>query len=195
MPRTLRLKVVGMQGPPIVVIPGELEYFSDLPERFREAGCEVRQPRMPLDRAEVAALVRQADVFLASVFLGIDRELLESAPRLRGVVSLIIGVDTIDVRACTDLGLMVANGAVPENPVGTAEGAVLLIISLLKGLKVKEQGLRGSGWRAPGLPANLVWRKKVGLIGFGRIARLVAERLQGWDVQVLAHSPHLTPET
>lgn len=179
---------------PLVIIPAELEYFTRLPAMLQDAGLAVRQAS-PDNRAELARLIPEADVFLASVFLGIDRELLASATRLRGVVSLIVGVDTIDVAACTERGLIVANGAVPENPVGMAEAAVLLIVALLKGLKLKEAALRSGSWRAPGSTSNLVWHKTVGILGVGRIGRRVAEHLQGWDVTVLGCSPHLTPET
>src|SRR4051794_30592355 len=100
------MKTTTTSHAPIVVIPTELEYFTELPSELEAAGCVLRRPRDPTDRHELMALVRDADVFLASVFLGIDRELLLSAPRLRGVVSLVIGVDTIDVPTCDELGLI-----------------------------------------------------------------------------------------
>jgi len=189
------MKTTTTSHAPIVVIPTELEYFTELPSELEAAGCMVRRPRDPTDRHELMALVRDADVFLASVFLGIDRELLLSAPRLRGVVSLVIGVDTIDVPTCDELGLIVANGAVRENPVSAAEGAVLLILTLLKGLKAKEQALRAGTWRPTIGESNLVSRKTVGIVGLGNIGRRVAERLQGWEVTLLACGPHVTPES
>jgi phosphoglycerate dehydrogenase-like enzyme len=177
---------------PVVIVPAELEYFTHLPGMLEDAGCTVRQAG---DRATLARLIGAADVVLASAFLGVDRASLAEAPRLRAVVSLVIGVDTIDVPACTEMGLIVANGAVPENSVGAAEGAALLIVALLKGLKLKEAVLRSGAYRPPVSASNLVWRKTVGLVGVGRIGRLVAERLEGWDVNLLGYSPHLTPET
>jgi len=180
------------QHHPLVIVPSELEYFTQLPGMLQAAGCTVQQAG---DRATFARLIGEADVVLTSVFLGVDRASLAGARRLRGVVSLVIGVDTIDVRACTEMGVIVANGAVPENSVGAAEGAALLIVALLKGLKLKETALRSGAWRPPGSVSNLVWRKTVGIIGVGSIGRQVAERFQGWDVTVLGCGPHLTPET
>jgi phosphoglycerate dehydrogenase-like enzyme len=177
---------------PVVVVPAELEYFSHLPAMLGAAGCTVRQAGDP---ATLASTILDADVVLASVFLSVDRASLAEARQLRGVVSLVIGVDTIDVGACTEMGLIVANGAVPENPIGMAEATVLLVAALVKGLKSKEIALRSGVFRPPGNPSNLVWRKTVGIVGVGRIGRMVAERLQGWDVNLLGYSPHLTVET
>jgi phosphoglycerate dehydrogenase-like enzyme len=177
---------------PLVIVPSELEYFARLPSLLEDAGCLVGQAE---DRATLSHVIGDADVVLASVFLGVDRESLAAARRLRGVVSLVIGVDTIDVRACTEMGLIVANGAVPENSVGAAEGAALLIVALIKGLKLKEAAFRAGSWRPAGNPSNLVWRKTVGIVGVGKIGCLVAERLQGWDVRLLGYGPRLTAET
>ena len=177
---------------PLAIIPGELEYFTELPRMLENAGFAVRQADGP---DALNSVIGDADVMLASGFLGVNREQLTAANRLRGVISLIIGVDNVDVQACTDLGIIVGNGAVPQNPIGTAEGAVLLIVALLKGLKLKENAVRSGGYRPSGDASNLVWRKTVGIIGVGRIGRAVAERLQGWDVNLLGCGPHLTPET
>jgi phosphoglycerate dehydrogenase-like enzyme len=177
---------------PLAVIPAELEYFTELPRMLGDAGFAVRQADGP---DALSSAIGDADVLLASTFLAVNREQLTAGSRLRGVVSLVIGVDMIDVRACADLGIMVANGAVPENPVGMAEAAVMLIVALLKGLKLKENALRSGGWRPEGGASNLVWRKTVGIVGVGRIGRGVAERLRGWDVNLLGCGPHLTPQT
>jgi len=118
------------------------------------------------------------------------------ASRLRGVVSLVAGVDMIDRAACDENGLLIANGPVPENSISTAEATIALVMALITGLKMKETALRAGGWRPPGgTVSNLLWHKTVGIVGVGRIGRAVAARLQGWDVNLLGYGPRLTPET
>src|SRR5947207_1734364 len=177
---------------PLVVIPAELEYYAALPGLLEGAGFGVRQAG---DRGALASIISETDVLLTSVFLGVDRELLLQARQLRGVVSLIIGVDNVDVAACTELGLIVANGPVPENPVGTAEATVLLLVALLKRLRSKEIAVRSGQWRPESGPGHQVWRKTIGIVGVGRIGRAVAQRLQGWDVTLLGTSRSLTQAT
>ena len=168
--RTLRsVKDATAMRAPLAIIPGELEYFTELPRMLENAGFAVRQADGP---DALTSLIGDADVMLASAFLGVNREQLTAAARLRGVISLIIGVDNVDVQACTDLGIIVGNGAVPQNPIGTAEGAVLLIVALLKGLKLKENAVRSGGYRPSGDASNLVWRRTVGIIGVGLIGPL-----------------------
>ena len=95
---------------PLAIIPAELEYFTELPRMLGDAGFAVRQADGP---DALNSVISDADVMLASAFLGVNREQLTAANRLRGVISLIIGVDNVDVQACTDLGIIVGNGAVP----------------------------------------------------------------------------------
>jgi D-3-phosphoglycerate dehydrogenase len=123
--------------------------------------------------------------------------MLESAPRLSAVVTPSIGVETVDVEAASDLGILVANGAVPENHVSMAEASVMLMLNLFYGLRTTEEALRKNEPRPPPemLHAEMLMGKTVGIIGFGQIGREVARRLEPFGVHMLAHSPHADPAT
>lgn len=178
-----------------VVLPLESGTFRDLPSHLRAAGLEPVGIQTPTDRATVASLLRDADAVIVTPRISIDRDMLAASPRLRAVVSAVIGVDTIDVDACTEAGIVVANGAVPENYLGMAEATVMLILVLLKDLKAKERSLRTGNWRLVRNNAFMLKGKTVGLIGAGRIARGVATRLQGWDVRIIGYDPYVPAET
>jgi len=117
-----------------------------------------------------------------------------AAPRLRAVVSTVIGVDTIDLDAANDLGLIVGHGAMPENFLGVSEATVMLIAALLLDLPGKSHLLRSNAPRPLQLQARMVRGKTIGLIGMGRTARGVVERLAGWEVRLQAHDPYVTQE-
>ena len=120
-----------------------------------------------------------------------SREVMLAAPRLRAVVSTVIGVDTIDLDAASDMGLIVGHGAIPENFLGVSEATVMLIAALLLDLPGKSQLLRTNAPRPPHMKARMVRGKTIGLIGMGRTARGVVERLAGWDVRLQAHDPYI----
>jgi len=120
-------------------------------------------------------------------------ELMRAAPRLRGIVNVAIGLETVDLAAADELGIIVGHGAVPENYLGMAEAAVMLMLNLRYQLRATEQVLRGQRPRPAARPdaqhARMLRGSTVGMLGFGRIAGTVAERLRPFGVNMIAHSP------
>jgi phosphoglycerate dehydrogenase-like enzyme len=139
----------------------------------------------------VLAALAEVDIVLCTPQQGyvFDAELIAAAPRLRAVNSLVIGLETIDVDACTAAGVLVANGAIEENFLGVAEATVMLILALRLDLKAKERAMRTTGTRPLATRAVLLRERTVGLIGMGRIGRAVVDRLRGFNVRLLAHDP------
>jgi D-3-phosphoglycerate dehydrogenase len=118
--------------------------------------------------------------------------LAAAAPRLRAVVNPTIGVETVDLAAASELGILVGNGATPENYLGMAEAAVMFMLNLFYNLRTSEQHLRENRPRpAPDqVHARTLRGKTIGILGLGNIGRAVARLLQPFDVKVLAYSPH-----
>lgn len=142
-------------------------------------------------------LFGEADVILISSRTHCPRALLQAAPNLRGVVFPTIGTDAVDLGDAAELGLVIGHGPVPENATGMAEATVMLIAALFLDLHGKERMTREHlpRPRPTALPARLVSGKTIGLVGFGRIARGVAERLAGWGVRIRAFDPYVDPAT
>lgn len=158
------------------------------------AGCTVRE--IPSDaKAWTPDLIEEyvptADAFVGTFpGLGITRPVLERATRARLVVSQIIGTEFIDVDAATELGILVAHGAMSENFDGMAEAGVMLIAALRKQLMLKAATIAEGGWKPP-QPGLMVSGATIGLVGLGRIGRGIARRLCGWDANLLAYDPHV----
>ena len=70
----------------------------------------------------------------------------------------------------------------------------MLMLNLSYDLRRTEQVLRTCSPRPTVLNARMLRGKTIGLVGMGRIARGVVQRLQGWDVDIVAYSPHTMPE-
>ena len=144
--------------------------------------------------AELIDLIDNSDVLLVSSRERVPRSILEECKSLRGVVKASIGVENVDIKAATDLGILVCNCPVPENFVGVAEATVGLIVALMKRLKLNEQDLQQGGWKKEVNTGELVLGKTIGIIGLGRVGRAVARRFQGWDVQIIAYDPYVKKE-
>jgi len=184
-----------------VTVPGPLPTrLDELVPPLEAAGCRVLRPPVPAAGEafawtddEVARWIVPADA-LVGIFAGmrLDRAVLERAERVRVVTSPIIGTEHIDVAACTELGIVVAFGAVPENIDGVAEAVVMLIAALRKQLPAKSAAVRDGGWRVP-FAGNMVRGSTVGLVGLGAIGRATAARLAGWDATLVGTDPFVSP--
>lgn len=124
----------------------------------------------------------------------VTREVMEALPELKIVAKHGIGVDTIDVQAATERGVLVVN-APTANIHAVAEHTAALILALLKNLVFLDHLTRTGGFEKRNQYVLRELRgRAVGLVGFGRIARLVREKLSGFDARFLAYDPFLTPE-
>jgi len=177
-----------------VLVPEEFGYFDALPDLLHDHGFDVVRAGVD-DRERLNALLPDVDIIVSLPRFGVTREMIERAPRLRAVNSMVIGTDTLDVEALTEAGIIVGNGAIPENYLGMAEAAVMLIVAQIKDMRRKEQAVRAGTFRPAEMRAHLVRGKTIGIIGMGRIGRGVVARLQGWEVQIVAYDPYLPDGT
>jgi D-3-phosphoglycerate dehydrogenase len=160
----------------------------------------VRGPANELGRVKVYTgqecqdLLSRADVAVFTVRHECSRRLLESAPRLRGVCYPTIGIETLDLAAATELGIIVGHGATRGNVVGMAESTIMLMLMLLYDVRKNIATLARGEWRRPRPVARQLEGKTVGMVGFGRIARAITERLAPFGVRILTYSPRVRPE-
>ncbi len=113
---------------------------------------------------------------------------LRRGPRLRLVHKLGAGVNTIDVETATELGIAVANMPGANAP-SVAEGAVLLMLAVLRRLPILDRAIRdGRGWPSDaslGETVRDIGSCTVGLVGYGNIAKRVEQILRAMGATVL----------
>ncbi len=117
---------------------------------------------------------------------------------LRLVAKYTIGVDDVDLDAATALGVLVTHCPTEANWGGVAEGAVALILTLLKRVRERDRHVKGGGWREPPTYGTYVGRRSdgypgitIGIVGLGRAGSRVAELLRPWGARVLAADPYV----
>lgn len=137
-------------------------------------------------------LLQDADIIVTSPYTPVSREIMARAPKLKAIMSAVIGVESIDLDAAGELGIIVGHGAMPENFLGMAEATVLCILAATLELQAKQRLLRENLPRPRQLTARLLHGKTIGLIGMGRIGRAVVDRLQGWEVELQAYDPFVS---
>lgn len=146
--------------------------------------------------SEHARLFGKASVLMFSGQSVCSRQVLRSASRLRGVVYPAVGIETLDIAAATEMGVIVGHGAIPENAQGMAEATVMLLLALGMQLHRSERALREHQPK-PGPENNWVGQlhgKTIGFVGFGRIARAASRLLQPFGVKLIAYHPNHLPQ-
>ncbi len=150
-------------------------------------------------RTEDAAVdaVAGADVVIGDYLfeVPISRRVVERMDRCRLIQQPSVGYQQIDVDAAAERGIPVCNAAGGNN-VAVAEHTIMMALALMKHPLWLDAEVRKGGWpqlevgaRGHFELAGKVW----GIVGFGRIGRELATRLQGWDVDVRYFDPVAAP--
>lgn len=159
-------------------------------ESLDQPDIELRQCGPCATPAEVMAAVRDADVALC-MREPYTREVLANAPKLKMVIRYGVGVDTIDLDAATDYGVVV--GYLPDFCIEeVANHALMHLLVCAKKARQLDHALRTQGWtaaRAMLTPMGPIHGETVGLIAFGNIARAMARRAKALNMRVIAYDP------
>lgn len=180
------------------------DQLDQVAQALRDQGVEViRGPRTapgpklvyPPERYE--ELFSRAEVMMFSSRSICSREVIMAAQRLRGIVNPTIGLETVDLATANELGVIVGHGAMPENYLGMAEATVMFMLMLMYNPKASQEVTYGIRPRPNprDVWAQMLQRRTVGLIGLGRIAHAVVDRLAGFDVNMIAYDPHVPADS
>ena len=123
----------------------------------------------------------------------VDQALLEAAQRLKVVGRAGIGLDNVDIPEATRRGVVVMN--TPDgNVVTTAEHTIAMMLALTRNIPQGTASLKAGRWEKKHLQGRELFNKVVGVIGYGKIGSIVADRARGLKMRVVVHDPHLRPE-
>jgi len=146
-------------------------------------------------RSEEEIIANAADADGIMVQYGpITRRIIENLPKLRAIVRYGIGIDCVDVKAATEHGIMVAN--VPDYGLqDVADHTVALLLTAVRKIVPLNAAVKSGVWDFNlARPAYRLQGKTLGLVAFGTIARMVAQRVRPFGVNVQVHDPYLTAE-
>ena len=137
-------------------------------------------------------LGKGVDAVLIRSATKMDAEAIGAAKGLKVIARAGVGLDNVDIPAATAAGVMVVN-APTSNIVSAAELAIALLLASARHLSPAHAALRGGKWARSKYTGAELFEKKLGIVGFGRIGQLVAQRMQAFGMSVLAYDPYLQP--
>lgn len=180
----------------VAVIGGILDGARAERERLERAGARLVAAAGGSDD-EVIASCAGAEVVMCLGQQPFTERVFASLPELAFLMQCSVGYDCVDLEAATRHGVVVAHS--PDFCTEeVAEHAAMLILACVRKLPQQLDACRRHGWSRPAAVAAMgaVYRlagRTLGFVGFGRIARRVAERLRGFALTLLACDPYLGP--
>jgi D-3-phosphoglycerate dehydrogenase len=152
-----------------------------------------------LSRSGLLHAVQEADVLWVRLRHRIDAEVLAAARNVRIVVTPTTGLNHIDVQGAHRRGIRVLSlrgeGDFLREVRATAEHTIALLLTLLRRIPAAMLHVRGGGWNRDLFRGNEVYGKIVGVVGYGRLGRLVGRSLKALGAQVLVTDPYVDPQT
>src|SRR6266511_6301561 len=131
-------------------------------------------------------------VVIYTISTEVTAEFLARARKLRILARAGVGVDNIDVDACSRQGVVVVN-APYGNVVSAAEHTVGMLLALVRKIPLAHEALKRLEWDRS-IYGSELYRKTAGVLGLGKVGSRVAARLRGFDMDVLVYDPYI-PES
>jgi D-3-phosphoglycerate dehydrogenase len=142
------------------------------------------------DETDLIRACKEADALIIQYSL-LPRTALEQLPKCKALARYGVGVDSIDLKASTDLGIIVAN--VPDYCMDeVADQTVTMILTLIRKAAFFDRRVKSGEWDFhKGTPIHRIKGRTLGLIGCGKIGLEVAKRISSFGVTVTAFDPYL----
>lgn len=147
-------------------------------------------PSLVDDRTALLASLADARAIIVRNRTRVDAELLDRAPHLEAIGRLGVGLDNIDLEQCKARNVSVypATGA---NDLAVAEYVISAALLLLRGVWEARDEVIAGKWPRSTSMGREASGKRLGLIGFGSIARQVSNRALALGMRVSAYDPYL----
>jgi D-3-phosphoglycerate dehydrogenase len=143
---------------------------------------------------ELKGIIGQYDALVIRSATRVTADIIEEACNLKVIGRAGIGLDNVDIPAASKRGIVVMN--TPEgNTITAAEHTIAMIMALSRSIPQATASLKQGKWEKNKFQGWEIFNKTLGVIGVGKIGRLVSERAKGLKMKVIAYDPYIKPET
>jgi D-3-phosphoglycerate dehydrogenase len=161
-------------------------------DRLREAGHDVDLQLAP-DASDLPGLIKGANALIIRSATTVTAEVLEAADELVVVGRAGIGLDNVDVEAATGAGVMVVN-APQSNTLSAAEHTMAMLLGQARNIPQAHSALKQGRWERSQWEGVELSDRTLGIIGLGRIGRLVAQRALAFGMRLIGYDPFVSAD-
>lgn len=161
-------------------------------QRLRDAGHEV-DVQLDWTPESLLELVKGAHALIIRSATQVTKEVLEAGTDLVVVGRAGIGLDNVDTAAATERGVMVVN-APQSNTLSAAEHTMALMLAQARNVPQAHAALKAGRWERSKWNGVELSDKTLGIIGLGRIGKLVAQRSLAFGMKIVAYDPFVSED-
>ena len=170
-------------------------------DNIAEAGVKVFEQtpgidvdvKVGLNHDELKDIIGDYDALVIRSATKVDADIIAAARRLKVIGRAGIGLDNVDVPAATQKGIVVMNTP-GGNAITTAEHTIAMMMALSRNIPQATASLKSGKWEKKKFQGRELFNKTLGIIGFGQIGRIVAERAKGLKMKVIIYDPYIKPD-
>lgn len=170
-------------------------------DNLAEEGVEILKAAGNLDidyrkktlREELLEIIPEVHGLIVRSASKVDAEVIEKAENLKVVIRAGVGVDNIDIPACSQKGIVVMN-APAGNSVSTAEQAIALMFATARYTPQANSSMKEKKWEKSKFKGSQLTGKTLGVVGLGRIGKEVVMRGKGLKMNVIGYDPYIPKE-
>jgi D-3-phosphoglycerate dehydrogenase / 2-oxoglutarate reductase len=149
--------------------------------------------RTGLTPEQLQQIIGDYDALMIRSGTQVTAAIIEAATRLKIIGRAGVGVDNVDVEAATQRGVLVVNS--PEgNTIAAAEHALAMMLALSRHVPQAHVSTMAGGWERKKYVGNELYKKKLGVVGLGKIGSHVARVAKAMGMEVLAYDPYISAE-
>lgn len=173
-----------------ILLTRKLHDFA-LKELRKHYSIEVYSGKIPMPKKKLIEKIKDKDGLICFPYDTVDKDVINSAKKLRAISTYSVGYDQIDVKYAKKNGILI--GYTPKVLTeATADLTFSLILDLLRRITEGDRIIRKGDWRqiygAYDYVGNDVSGKTLGIIGLGRIGQVVARRAEGFGMKIIYHN-------
>jgi len=162
--------------------------------KFTETPGVQADVKTGLGEDDLAKAVADYDGMIIRSGAKVTAKVLANPGKLRAIARAGVGVDNVDLDAATKAGILVMN--TPDgNTISTAEQTMNLMLAISRHTPRGDIHVREGKWERKKFTGTQLAGKTLGIVGFGRIGRAVAERALAFGMKVIAYDPFFTGDS
>ena len=139
---------------------------------------------------ELLSNIVDTDIVVIRSSTKINKDILQKANKLKIIARCGVGIDNIDIEEATNKEIYVTNSP-NANIISVAELTIGLIISAARNIHTSNNSLKDKKWDRNKFLGTELYKKQLGLIGFGKAAREVAKRLTAFGMEIVFYDPYV----
>ena len=163
-------------------------------ENLQELGDCIDVSNEKNKEALIEENIADADILLVRSGTNITKELIDKANSLKIIARCGVGIDNIEISEATKKNIFVTNTP-NANIISAAELTIGLMIAAARNISIADNSLKNKEWSRSEFTGIELYGKQLGLVGFGKVARLVSERLQSFGMKIVFYDPFVESST